>query len=609
MSQGGFEFFYNYLELPDSNLKFYYDFSQGSGSDIPVIAGDSQFSGTLSSVGDFYVDGGGFFNGQTVEVNNSNEIDYSEWTLLLDWEKTTKSNCTIFSCLSDGSGYLLGINDANKLYVATQDEDQNIAIKTFKTNLSSKNLCSVSKYKESFSLSIYQPRSLSVVSEEVNFPFFENFENNSGFRIGNEPNLPVNFYADAFEGNISKLAFIDNNLGSEIEEILLSGWVREPYELNQNFSEEINNLNFFNLSGEGDPYCAVSEILTFIETQIFANSNFESANLTGSGIIENNVEEFNGNLTSESPVEINQDVYEYRPSTSCESSYKITANYYKVEDQETYDYQLEINVPTIQEDTIYGHMNKINNLSESYVESELNLNYLDSLNKDGVSSLLGSGDYVLANFDQLLGAKNNKKAYADNISNLYYAEEVENNENIVWYRNGTNLIEGDQWSSDELGTIFPIDDLEYSENSLYDEYKYSKEVYSFNSGDVVNGYSSIPFLANSLYFLNGSLLERGRDYFVSPFNSSSIEFITNSYANESGQICVLTPELPISQYSNQGFYEIEKKIITENSQLFLNGSRLNIGSEYIETSKIDLVHGGVRKVPQSLNLIYSSDAL
>ena len=128
MSENAFSFFYNNLDLPDSNLKFYYDFAQGSGSNVPNLLGDSVFSGTLSSVEDFYSDGGGYFNGQSLEINNTNQLDYSNWTLFLDWEKTEAGNSTLFSCFSGGSGYLLGINSANRLYVATQDEQENILI-------------------------------------------------------------------------------------------------------------------------------------------------------------------------------------------------------------------------------------------------------------------------------------------------------------------------------------------------------------------------------------------------------------------------------------------------------------------------------------------------
>ena len=132
-----------------TGLQILYDFSDFSGQYInSVSGGGSQYSGHIKNFSSSFTgqsSGSGFFNGEYIEVENSDNISSENTTIIFSARKTGISNSTIFSHLDQNgpSGWEVGINEANKLYFKNfQDGTPNYYF--FNGYLSDQNMCAVS---------------------------------------------------------------------------------------------------------------------------------------------------------------------------------------------------------------------------------------------------------------------------------------------------------------------------------------------------------------------------------------------------------------------------------------------------------------------------------
>jgi hypothetical protein len=109
-------------DLQFSGLKVYYNFDSYSGDYINSIeSGESLYSGEIKNYQNDFTgssSGSGFFNGQYIEIKNSENITSESATIIFSQKKTGSSNGVIFSHLdpSGPSGWEIGINEANKYY-------------------------------------------------------------------------------------------------------------------------------------------------------------------------------------------------------------------------------------------------------------------------------------------------------------------------------------------------------------------------------------------------------------------------------------------------------------------------------------------------------------
>lgn len=109
-------------DLSFSGLKVYYDFDSYSGGYINSIdKGEAAYSGQVINYNSNFTgsqSGSGFFNGQYIEIQNSENITSESATIIFSQKKTGSSNGIIFSHLdpSGPSGWEIGINEANKYY-------------------------------------------------------------------------------------------------------------------------------------------------------------------------------------------------------------------------------------------------------------------------------------------------------------------------------------------------------------------------------------------------------------------------------------------------------------------------------------------------------------
>jgi len=138
----------NDMEL--SGLQVLYDFDSYSGGYInSVESGNSLYSGEVK---DYLTDdftgkssGSGFFNGQYIEIQNTENITSENATIIFSQRKTGVSNGTIFSHLDPNgpSGWEVGINEANKYYFK-HFKDGSPCYHVLDTYMSDQNLCALS---------------------------------------------------------------------------------------------------------------------------------------------------------------------------------------------------------------------------------------------------------------------------------------------------------------------------------------------------------------------------------------------------------------------------------------------------------------------------------
>lgn len=135
-------------DLSLSGLKIFYDFESYSGGHINSIEkGDGQYSGEVVNYSSSFTgqnSGSGFFDGEYIKINNTQNINSENATIIFSQQKTGISNGVIFSSLdsSGPSGWEVGINQANKYYFKNFVNGSEY-YQTLDTNLSDKNLCAI----------------------------------------------------------------------------------------------------------------------------------------------------------------------------------------------------------------------------------------------------------------------------------------------------------------------------------------------------------------------------------------------------------------------------------------------------------------------------------
>lgn len=129
--------------------KIYYNFESYSGNYINSVShGDPEYSGQIINYDSNFTgqsSGSGFFDGQYISIQNTEQITSEAATIIFSHKKTGVSNGVIYGDL-DGhgpSGWEIGINDANKLYFKNyiNGSPNYVMLESY---LSDQNLCALS---------------------------------------------------------------------------------------------------------------------------------------------------------------------------------------------------------------------------------------------------------------------------------------------------------------------------------------------------------------------------------------------------------------------------------------------------------------------------------
>lgn len=136
-------------DMEISGLQVFYDFNSYSGGYINSIEnGNSAYSGEVKNFTSNFSgqsSGSGFFNGEYIEIKNTDNITSENATIIFSQKKTGISNGVIFSHLDPNgpSGWELGVNEANKYYFK-HFQDGTPAYYILDAYMSDQNLCAVS---------------------------------------------------------------------------------------------------------------------------------------------------------------------------------------------------------------------------------------------------------------------------------------------------------------------------------------------------------------------------------------------------------------------------------------------------------------------------------
>jgi hypothetical protein len=281
MAQQGINYFYTgVLGLNQDSLRVFYDFKSGDSNHIlSVPIGNAENSGQiLGNSGDFFggISSGNFAN-NGVKIANSTGLFSQNATFIVTQEKTGINGGTIFSNFEGSnfkSGYYFGINDANKFYWGYQD-DQSPIIKTALTTLSDKNAFAVKLEENNVSFCYYNNNTLQ-------------FEKSS-WGINSDTLLPSDQWylgtgknLKPYDHSIDNFIYIDRAVPDSSLVRLFSGLWNES---------------------SGD----LSGYLPYETGQITGYTN----TITGVTGILSSTQEFSGNVTGTSQVE----VYQFVPQT------------------------------------------------------------------------------------------------------------------------------------------------------------------------------------------------------------------------------------------------------------------------------------------------------
>lgn len=171
MKESGFNYFHNHLGFDSGNWRVFYTFEDGAGSKISSVSGgQTLFSGELNSVGEFWnIAGSGFVSGNFISVKNASGLSSDYWTKIFVYEKLKGNDCSLFDSRIGSSGYKIGLNDANKLYLETET-GKNLSVASYNT-IGGKNAVAVTYSPNLLSFNYYNATTQTFESENFNQPF------------------------------------------------------------------------------------------------------------------------------------------------------------------------------------------------------------------------------------------------------------------------------------------------------------------------------------------------------------------------------------------------------------------------------------------------------
>ena len=193
ISSLGFKNKMDLLGIDQENLLIAYDFVSGdrfrSGYlDSPGWATGSVFSGRIRGGKDFYKrSGSGFFNGAT-SIEISGRIPDNDFTFLFCYEKVRYGGEVLLSSaagsdFSSSSGLSVGINDANKLYLEYWSPVYGRHALDYEKDISSKNLIFFNKQFGEFNLGVFDPVESSLSFASCSIDSLK-YKHSDTFKIG-----------------------------------------------------------------------------------------------------------------------------------------------------------------------------------------------------------------------------------------------------------------------------------------------------------------------------------------------------------------------------------------------------------------------------------------
>ena len=562
----GFLYYYDLLGLNRDSLRVHYRFDQNSGVNVLNDAPNfPQMGGVLNSVGNFYSNSGsGHFEGQSLAIQNGTGLPSDFWSHIWIYEKTGKGKGVFFDSLMTGeivSGYILGVNDANKLYFESYDENGPFT-KTSSLVLGKKNLVAAVKSNNLLTFYCYDFNNDLALSENHSLLGEFVLPSTKGV-IGHTSGSPNYVQTGAFKGFVDEYVVLQESVTPSTFRYLVSGLVSQ-YEL---VSGAVTYFTGVEVTGYLSGITGVTGITGY------ANQ------ITGSGLDPfgtGNYQYFWGNIAQ---------------TGYLASGVKITPLTGNVVRSLTGD-----PVPTISLRT--GYMKDFNLDEVSYIK-RINSDDISYLN---IYPIFSPVINLEAGFDSVLGKFQVDRKYARDSIELYVNGIAQLDTGFYYtgnaYRSGV-VLSGDYrldgYYVDATG-FFNDDDI-----LLYDRISGARQQVQLTGAQ--SGITEALPVDNKFIYYNGVLLLSGVEY---RSNGGNFQWATSRYDGETGGKLTSFPRMTVSESLTGIFFSLTGSVARRSSQLFFNGQRQLLNKDYIENSALDLIdQSGIFET--SVTLLYNDD--
>ncbi len=537
-----FNYFYTgILSLPISQFEIYYDFNEsGANPIVPQSSSQPQYLGTIGTVGSFYsIPGSGrFSSSQHVSIANASGLSASSFTMFFVYEKPYSGNAVLFSSLTSGgsvpSGFIIGINDANRLYFECYDQNgQNIY--TSSNIYGEKNAIAVSKQNNLLNFYYYNFNEQAVEPELFTISSTALYQSNQA-TLGSPLNAPAYVTENSFSGYMDQFVYVNSSLTSNIVSNLFSGFYASGLPYTVVVVGQTNGL----ITGASISLASVGTAITGFHVYL-------------SGYVFDN----DGNALP---------VYLYNNQTG-----------------------------TIIEDTFVPLIGGVTFQISGLVSNGfyLDTGYCLAFGMDGVNLLrpIQTSDYALEFYAyNTIGVDSLGLSTKFNSNGNFFMSQVNNQVNLyvngIAYNSGTSFtggsvfipmvfLSGNYYLTGNQIVIDPL--VQPSDNVTIDIISGTPQLFSLTT---TGGQSFTSAINTNLIYLNGQKLISGSDY---TFAGSTLTVNTTAATG----LLISFPMLAGFTYTSGRFIS---KFGRDTSMLWLNGQRQTVNEDYIEISNVDLLN-------------------
>jgi hypothetical protein len=635
----GMKFSVDSLGVDYSNVFAAFSFTSGLVPNTNILKSDSwatqASSGILNKTGSFYTySGTGFFDGDTLlQLNKNYQLNNS--TILISYEKLRHGNEILLSSVTGNtfnnySGFYVGVNDANKLYLKYWNNVEGLFTFTYGKTLSDKNLIVINRNSSVITLGHFNNNSFKFETEKF-LIYQDNFINNNNLYIGGTP-ISFNWGVQNllnFSGYIDRL-YIFNNISFVYANTLAQGLYSQPTGYAGEFIETCYVSGF--LSGSGFSYTGVTGVF---------NSGFESGiiSVTGyknilsgyaysgvTGFLKNTIGSYIDNCG------VNVDIFETIPLSgliSGEIPVQMPLTGIKFVSG-SISVNLTGTVTGIENVYVTGticntEFNITGDIAYEYDDkylSSLSYKEISLLKQTNPSNVEPTNNDIVEVYGENYQPKTleyNKNLTYDNLNDNYFYidKEFKQNEPLM-FGNGQAIIDsGYQLIPDGYETIRSPNLDYFITGTTIETNKFfgAKDFlfYDYFSGEFwakQNTGSSVTFPSNltSPYFIfkNGQKLIQNKDFVIIQNSPIIINLIDVSAQEEN---YIILKEIPdnFRYYSgNSGSLKLTGDFNHGCSQVYFNGIKQKINNNYIENSTYDLLSGTFNDPNQFQEVIYNN---
>lgn len=540
-----FNYFYNSLGLSPSNFALYYDFNEGINP-VPSVSGaNPQFSGIVSNITNFYQNNGsGFFSGSNIQISNASGLNSTNFTVFFVYQKPNAGNGVLYSTLNSGaavpSGFIIGINDANRLYFEAYDQTGPV-IYSSSNIIGSKNAIAIVKSNNTLNFHYYNFNYQSLESEQFNISPTAFYQSNQAY-LAAPVNAPAYITQNAYTGYMDQFLYLNNALTPNVISKLCSGFYVSKNPSSTGFLVQYNT----NLPGG-------IIVNTGVGTGITGFQVFQA------GIALDNcgnsypIYSYNNAIGT-----ILQDVFVPLLGAATYTVTGLIDNGYFT-------------------DTGYCAGFGMNGVS--YIRSIMN-DYQELY----TSSQIGiTGLNLTANFN-LDGNFKLDTNYTNNQLNIYVNGICDLGSGTITSGNGfinTLFLLGDYFVSGQ--SVNSTGAYKSTDRVSYDSISGITELYLINNSGAQS--FATTNVNNRLVFLNGQKLVSGLDYIYTSTNLNILGIVAT------GRVTTEPAQSGTNYFSGKFATFQTGKFMRDTAELWMNGQKQILGLDYIEISNIDLLSG------------------